>query len=126
MIEEIDDEEEGFYEDAEDRDDDGYRVEWLGDCDEFSISSDKERHFIEWKGSGYIIGGICFFKECPSYCGGLIISDIVCDEKTFRSFVNQLYKDTLYSQLICGDVTNEVFLACGAINLGEVLLLEVN
>ncbi len=121
------DESDNYYEDDYDDEEDfsDWGVEWMSDCDTFYI---KEKPYdVSWTRieETYRIEDICCFLECPSYCGGLIISDIVCDIALFKQFVAELGIDTPYSQLLCDDITNEIFLALGAINIGGVLLLEV-
>lgn len=113
------------YEDEDDEELSDWCVEWMSDCDTFYIK--KNPCNVSWaqREETYRIEDICCFRECPSYCGGLIISDIVCDVELFKQFVATLGNDTPYSQLLCDDVTNEIFLALGAINIGGVLLLEV-
>lgn len=118
-------EDDDYYEDEDDEELSDWCIEWLSDCGTFYIKD--TGYDVEWerKEEVYKIENICCFSECPSYCGGLIITDIVCDVELFKQFVSTLGHDTPYSQLLCDDVTNEIFLACGAINLGGVLLLEV-
>lgn len=106
-----------------------YPVEWLSDLRWLAIEgSSYEIWFhenLDDNSRWHRIKGVCDFMECPSYCGGLIIKDIKCTTKLFKAFIKTLKKDTPYSQLICGDINNGTFLACGAIDLGGVLLLEI-
>ena len=115
--------EEEFFEDNE-GDEEDYAIEWLSDCDSFYVKK-KSYSISYYDGGWYSIDDLCSFKECPSYCGGLLITDIVCPKEVFKDFVTTLKRDTPYSQLLCSDVTNEAFLFCGAIDIGGFLLLEV-
>jgi len=120
----VNDEDE-YFEDSE-GDEEAYAVEWMSDCSSFRVGkTNHEVYYFNGGNGSYVIEKICTFNECPSYCGALIISDVVCDKEVFRAFVQRLACDTPYSQLICGDVDSAILLELGAINLGGFLLLEV-
>lgn len=117
--------EDSDYYDEEEEEEEHYSIEWLSD--QYCVYLGESHYDISYAYPDglHSIKNVCYFRDCPSYCGGLIITDIKCDVTLFKKFVQMLKEDTPYSQLICGDVNNEIFLTCGAINLGGVLILEI-
>jgi len=102
---------------------DGGEIEWLDDLSYIPIMGTDVP--ISFKGVDSPLGDLLTLGDTPGYCGGILVGMKEATEENMREFVAFLAEKTPYSQLLCGDVTNKIFLSLGAINLGGFLLLEV-
>ena len=117
----------GYDEDYDNEDycieDDGDEIEWIEEVSYITING-KGMHVGEESGRFYV-ENLFLLEDTSEYCGGILVTMKEATEANMREFVAFLAEKTPYSQLLCGDVTNKIFLSLGAIDLGGFLLLEV-
>jgi len=98
-------------------------IEWIEDLDFLTINWKEVP--VSRDGDLYHVGDLFVLEDTIGYCGGILVTMKEATEENMGEFVTFLFEKTPYSQLLCGDVTNKIFLSLGAIDLGGFLLLEV-
>ena len=100
-------------------------VEWIDDLSYLTINGKEVEVQVGEGPERFYVGDLFVLEDAIGYCGGILVEMGEATEKNMKEFVTFLFENTPYSQLLCGDVTNKIFLSLGAIDLGGFLLLEV-